>query len=72
MRLETPAKTEDNIAAVVAVAALQAAQVGEQARPLDAVGPDGFVVVDEVLEGVAADALFLGGPVAPAIGRFES
>ena len=51
MRLVTPLKTErDHVAAVVAVAALEAAQVGEQPGPLRAVGPDGLLLVDEVRE----------------------
>ena len=37
----------DDVAPVAAVGALQAAQIGEQARTLRAVGPDGFFVVDE-------------------------
>ena len=49
----------DDVAAVAAVGALQAAQVGEQAGALRAIGADGFVVVDEGDQFVAGDAVRL-------------
>lgn len=36
-----------------------------------AVGPGGFLVVDKSEEFIAGDALRIGGPIAPAVGRFD-
>ncbi len=43
----------------------------EQAGAALAVGADGFIVVDLADEIVAGDAVGLGGPVAPAVGRLD-
>ena len=61
----------DDIAPVVAVGTGQRAQIAEQARALLAVGPGGFLVVDEGEQFVAGDAIGLGRPIAPAIRRFD-
>ena len=61
----------DHVAAAIAVLPLQGPEVGEQPRPLLAVRPHGLVVVDELDEFVAGDAVLLGGPIPPAIGRFD-
>ena len=61
----------DDIAPVVAVGAGEGAQVAEQAGALFAVGAGGFLVVDEGEQFVAGDAVGLGGPVAPAVRRFD-
>ena len=52
----------DHIAPVVAVGALQAAQIGEQTRALCAIGPNGFFIVDEGDQFVAGDAVWLSPP----------
>ena len=36
-----------------------------------AVGPSGFLVVDKSEEFIAGDALRIGDPIAPAVGRFD-
>ena len=61
----------DHVAAVVAVGTGKRAQIGEEAGPSLAVGPGGFVLVDEGQEFVAGDALWVGGPVTPAVGRLD-
>ena len=61
----------DHVAAAVAVATLQGPQAGEQPCALLAVGPHRLVVVDELDEFVAGDAVLLCGPVSPAIGRLD-
>ena len=61
----------DDVAPVVAVGAGERAQIGEQARPSLAVRPGSFVVVDEGEQFVAGDALRVGGPIAPAVGRLD-
>jgi hypothetical protein len=61
----------NHIPTVVAVGTGERAQIAEQTRTLIAVGSGGFLVVDEGEEFVTCDAVRLGGPVAPAIGRFE-
>lgn len=58
----------DDVRARVVVGALEVAQVGEQAGAFGAIGPGGFVVVDEGKQGVAGDAARIGGPIAPAVG----
>jgi hypothetical protein len=50
---------------------LQGPQAGEQPGALAAVGPDRLVVVDEFDQFVAGDAVLLGGPIPPAIGRSD-
>ena len=62
----------DDVAPVAAVGALQAAQIGEQARPFGAVRTDGFFVIHEGDQLVAGDSFRLRRPIAPAIRRFES
>ena len=61
----------DDVAAVVAVGTSEGAQILEQAGAALAVGADGFIVVDEADEVLAGDAVGLGGPIAPAIGRLD-
>ena len=54
---DAPEHGGDDVAPVAAVGALQAAQVGEEARALGAVGADGFLLVDEGEQFVAGDAV---------------
>ena len=61
----------NHVAAVAAIGSLQAAQVGEEAGAFLAVRTTGFVVVHELDQFVAGDAVGLGGPIAPAVGRFD-
>ena len=60
-----------NVAPVVAVGTCDGAQVVKKARTASAVGPGGFLVVDKSEEFIAGDALRIGGPIAPAVGRFD-
>lgn len=62
---------DDHVTAITAVDALQAEKAGEQAGTFLAVGADGFIVVHKLDQLIAGDAVGLGGPVAPAIGRFD-
>ena len=72
MRLSTPLKT-------VAITSRRSspfdagkrAQIGEQARPALPVGRACLVLVDEGEQLVAGDAVVVGGPVAPAVGRLD-
>ena len=61
----------DDVAPVVAVGTGHGAQILEEAGPALPVGPHGFIVVDEFDEVVAGDAVGLGGPIAPAVGRLD-
>ncbi len=61
----------DHLAAVVAVGAGEAPQVGKQAGTAPAVRADSLVAVDKGQQLVAGDALRVGGPVAPAVGRLD-
>jgi hypothetical protein len=61
----------DHVAAVVAVGALQAAEVGEQPRAIAAVGPGRFLVVDERGQLLAGDGVVPGRPIPPAVGRLD-
>ena len=61
----------DHVPAVVAVRAGQAAQVGEEPGAALAVGAGAFLLVDEGEQLIAGDALRVGGPVAPAVGRLD-
>ena len=61
----------DHVAPVVAVGAGEGAEVAEQARALLAVRAVGLLVVDEREEFVAGDAVRLGRPVAPTVGRID-
>ena len=63
----------DDVAPVDAAGSLQAAQVGKEAGAFCAIGPRGLFVVDEGDEVAARQYGFVAvGPVAPAIGRFDS
>ena len=61
----------DDIPTVAAVAALETPEIGEEAGAFGAVRAHGFVLVDEGDEFITGDAVLLGGPIPPAIGRFE-
>ena len=61
----------DDVPAVAAVRALEVAQIGEQAGALGPIRAHGFVLVDEGDEFIPGDAVLLGGPIPPAIGRFN-
>ena len=72
MRLSTPLEHGgDHVPPIVAVGAGQRAQIGEQTRPFLSIGPNGFVLVDEGEQLIAGDALRVGRPVAPAVGRLD-
>ena len=51
---------------------LESTQVSEETRALAAVGPHGFVLRDELEQFFAGDAVGLGRPIAPAIGRLDN
>ena len=57
----------DDVAAVAAVRTLQATQVGEKTEAFFAVWTTGFIVVHELDQLVAGDAIGLSGPIAPTI-----
>ena len=62
----------DDVSAVRAVGAAQVAEVSEQTGAFLAVGADGLLLVDEADQLVTGDAVFLGGPVAPAVWFLDS
>ena len=61
----------DDIAPIVAVGTCERAQVTEQARAFLAAGQRSLFVVDKGEQFVARDAVGLGGPIAPAVRRFD-
>ena len=61
----------DHVAATVAVGRLQDLEVGQQTRPTFAIGANRFVVVDEGDQFVAGDAIFVCGPIPPAVRRLD-
>jgi len=58
--------------APVAVRALQAAQIGEQARPACSVRACGLVLVDESEKLGPCDALSPSRPIPPAVGQLNA
>src|SRR5260370_23152197 len=69
--IDTTEYGRNYIASVVAVGAGQAAKIGEQAGAALAVRQPRFVLVDEGKKLVASNALRVGRPIAPAIGRLD-
>ena len=61
----------DHVTAVSAIGALQTPEIGEEAGAFLAVGADGFIIVHELDQLVAGDAVWLGGPIPPTIGRLD-
>ena len=61
----------DDVAALVAVARGELAQVGEESRPMRTVAAQRDFVVDEVQQVVAGEAVLHRRPVAPAVGRLD-
>lgn len=61
----------DDVSAVATVRALQAPEIGEEARTFLAVRSDRFIVIHELDQFVAGDAVGLGGPIPPTIGRLD-
>ena len=61
----------DHVAPIATIGALQAAQVGKEARAFSSFGPHGFFVIHERDQLVAGYAFGFGGPVAPPVRRLQ-